>query len=112
MQDALDNFNRANPGKVPKVEEIRTMGAQLMQDQVQAGKWFGFLDGKTPLYQMPVPEEKSLEIKADPYWAKNGITPNDNMIRRIFVAQEYQRLYGGAKKSGEVQFPPNAPVSQ
>lgn len=111
MQDALDDYNRSNPGKVPKVEEIRTMGARLMQEQVQSGKWFGFMDGKTPLYQMPVPEDKSAEIKADPYWAKNGITPNDNMIRRIFVAQEYKRLYGGAGKP-TTQFPTNAPAGQ
>lgn len=107
MQDSLDAFNRDSK-KVPTVEEIRTMGARLMQEQVQSGKWFGFMDGKTPLYQMPVPEDKAAEIKADPYWAKNGITPNDNMIRRIHVAQEYNRLYGGAaKKPIGTAFPPN-----
>lgn len=108
MQDALDAFNRDSK-KVPSVEEIRTMGARLMQEQVQSGKWFGFMDGKTPLYQMPVPEDKATEIKADPYWAKAGITPNESMIRRIHVAQEYNRLYGGAaKKPAGVTFSPQA----
>lgn len=111
MQDALDDFNRDSK-KVPSVEEIRTMGARLMQEQVQSGKWFGFMDGKTPLYQMPVPEDKSTEIKADPYWAKAGVTPNDSMIRRIYVAQEYKRLYGGSTAKPATTFPPNAPTSQ
>lgn len=110
MQDALDDFNRGNPGKTPKVEEIRTMGARLMQEQVTSKGWLW--DSKSPTYALPVPEEKAAEIKADPYWAKAGITPNESMIRRIHVAQEYKRLYGGSTAKPATQFPPNAPNSQ
>lgn len=110
LQDALDDYQK-NSAKVPGVDEIRTIGARLMQEQVTSK---GYLwDSKSPLYSLPLPDEDAERLKADPYWAKAGITPNDSQLKRIYVAQKYKELYGGAaKKPAEAAFPPNAPVSK
>lgn len=114
MQDALD-AQQKDTKKVPSLEEVRKIGARLMQEQTQPGKWFGLIDGKTPLYQTPIPDDEVERLKADPYWAKNGLTPNDSMLRRIYISQKYNELYrGSSKKPAEASFPPQAgaPVSQ
>ena len=62
---------------------------------------------------MPVPSEQLDKLRNDPYWAKRGVKPNDEMLSRIYRAQKFKELYGGsAKKPPTVQFPPNAPESQ
>lgn len=108
MQDALDAHQKDSK-KVPSLEEVRKIGARLMQEQTQSGKWFGLVDGKTPLYQLPIPEDEMTRLKADPYWARSGITPNESMLRRIYIAQKYNELYrGSSKKPAEASFPPQA----
>lgn len=107
LADALDSYQRDNK-KVPTVEEVKKLGAQLMQQQVTSKGWLW--DDKAAVFDIPIPEDKAKEIKADPYWEKNGIIPTDSMIRRIHASQEYNRLYGGAaKKPANVQFPPQGP---
>lgn len=110
MQDALDAF-QADTKKVPKLEEIRQIGARLMQEQVTSK---GYLwDSKSPLYSAPIPDDEAERLKADPYWAKAGITPNPAMLQRIYTAQKYNELYrGSAKKPPEAAFPPQVPASQ
>jgi hypothetical protein len=109
LADALDAYQKDHK-KVPTADEVRKIGAQLMQQQVIDKGWLW--DSKSATFDLPIPEERAKEIKADPYWAKNNITPNDAMIRRIHAAQEYKRLYGGSVGKPETQFPPNAPTSQ
>jgi hypothetical protein len=106
LQDQLDQYARDNPGKLPKMDEIRTMGSQLMQEQITSKGWLW--DSKEPAYKLSVPDDAAKEIKADPYWQQKGITPNDNMVARIYRAQQFKERYGGsAKEPTNVQFPPN-----
>lgn len=109
LADALDAYQKDNK-KVPSAEEVKKIGAQLLQQQVTDKGWLW--DSKSATFDLPIPDDKAKEIKADPYWSKNGITPTDSMVRRIHAAQEYNRLYGGAAKKPATQFPPNAPASQ
>jgi hypothetical protein len=114
LQDQLDAYHHANPNKTPPPEEVRKMGAQLMQFIITGKTWYGG-DYKEPVYNQEVPEKEAAAIKNDPYWDAHGITPNDGMIKRIYVAQQFKKLYGGTAKSTNpdaTQFPPNAPVSQ
>lgn len=106
LQDVLDAYQTDNK-KVPKMDDVRQMGARLMQEQVTSK---GYLwDSKSPMYNQPLPDEEAERLKADPYWAKSGITPNDAMLKRIYVAQKYNELYrGSAKKPAEATFPPQA----
>lgn len=108
LQDQLDQFHKDHPGKLPSMEEVQTMGAQLMQQNVTSK---GILwDTKEPIYKQAVPDEESKRIAADPYWAKRGITPNDFMISRIYRAEQFKERYGGAAKApATAAFPPNAP---
>jgi len=69
-----------------------------------------------PTYQLPMPDEEKERITADPFWKQKGITPTDDMIARIYRAQQFKKLYGGSAKSDKgasgVSFPPNVPVSE
>jgi hypothetical protein len=108
LQDQLDQYGKDHPGKLPSREEIRTMGSQLMQEQVTSKGIFW--DSKEPMYKLTVPEEEAARIKADPYWAKRNVTPNEGMIARIYRAEQFKEHYAGAaKKPAEAAFPPNAP---
>lgn len=109
LADALDDYQREHK-KVPPPPEVKKIGAQLMQQQITDKGWLW--DSKSATFDLPIPDDKAKEIKADPYWAKNNITPTDSMIRRIHAAQEYKRLYGGTATKAPTNFPPNAPTSQ
>lgn len=107
LQDQLDQYGKDHPGKLPTMEEVRTIGGQLMQKQVTSK---GIIyDTREPSYKLSVPSEESKRIAADPYWAKRGITPNDSMISRIYRAEQFKERYGGAAKApATAAFPPNA----
>lgn len=107
LQDQLDSFQKDHK-KTPSLEEVRTMGAQLMQEQVTGrARFLGLGTEKTPVYQFPVPDEERNRLRSDPYWTSHGVTPNDSMLDRIYRAQKFKELYGGSGKKTEVQFPPN-----
>lgn len=111
LQDQLDQFHKDHPGKMPSHEELRTMGSQLMQEQIASKSWLW--DSKEPFFKLPVPEEESNRIKNDPDWKKYGVIPNEGMIARVYRAQLFKEKYGGAaKKPAAAQFPPNAPEGQ
>jgi hypothetical protein len=103
LQDQLDQYQKDHPGKLPSTEELRTMGAQLMQEQHT--HWY---QSSEKFYQIPVPDDKAEEIRNDPYWKQRGVTPNDGMIARIYRAQLFKDKYGGSAGSAKPQFPPNA----
>jgi len=116
LQDQLDQFQKDNK-KVPKNDEVRTIGAQLMQQQATGRRgWLYFTDEKSPTYQLPMPDEEKERLSRDPYWKQKGIIPNDDMLARVYRAQQFKKLYGGSAKSDKgatgVQFPPNVPASE
>lgn len=99
MQDALTDY-QTNNKKFPDAKAITEIGTRLLQEQHDANKWsFGVFNRTTPMYQIEVPDTKATAIKADPYWKDKGIIPTDQMIQRIYTAQQYQKLYG-AKQPG------------
>jgi len=81
--------------KPPTIEEVRTIGARLLQSQTQPG-WLW--NSKVPTYQVPVPKDEAEKIKLDPTWGSLGITPTDTQIQRIYTRKLYQDLYGGSPK--------------
>lgn len=97
LQDALVDA-QSKSGKPPNAKEIQEIGARLLQDQVKPG-WLWNSTQKT--FEVPVPDNESEKIKADPYWAQRKITPSDEMIQRIYTQQLYQKLYGGASKEAK-----------
>src|SRR5882724_1418495 len=116
LQDQLDQFQKDNK-KVPKPEEVRKIGAQLMQEQATGRRgWLYFTDETTPTYQLPVPDEEMTRLRNDPDWAAQGVKPTDKMLERVYRAQKFRELYGGSAKSDKgkpgVSFPPNAPKSE
>src|SRR6266481_6999487 len=116
LQDQLDQFQKDNK-KVPKPEEVRKIGAQLMQEQATGRRgWLYFTNETTPTYQLPVPDEEMTRLRNDPDWAAQGVKPTDKMLERVYRAQKFRELYGGSAKSDKgkpgVSFPPNAPKSE
>lgn len=96
LQDAL-NIEQKDNKKPPTLDEVRKIGSRLMQEQITDKGWLW--DSKAPLYNVPLTDDRKKELSADPYWKKNNIVPTDDQLRRIHAAQEYSRLYGGAKKA-------------
>jgi len=116
LQDQLDQFQKDNK-KVPKAEEVRKIGAQLMQEQATGRRgWLYFTDETTPTYQLPVPDEEMTRLRNDSDWAAQGVKPTDKMLERVYRAQKFRELYGGSAKSDKgkpgLTFPPNSPKSE
>lgn len=103
LADQLSQFSEENK-RPPKLEEVKLMGARLLQSQTQKG-WLW--NSKVPTFQVPVPSEEAEQIKTDPTWGRLGIQPTEQQIQRIYTRDLYQRLYGKASGS-----PAGAPVSQ
>jgi hypothetical protein len=100
LQDALDSYQQSNPGKVPSLDDIRTMGARLMQDQNTGRRgWLFFNNEKAPLYNMPVPDDEAKRIRQDPFWSARGIAnPTDFQVQRFYHTEQYRTLYGSPAK--------------
>lgn len=105
LQDALGQFQTDHPGKVPSLDEVRTIGSQIMQEQHQH-----FWQSHEAFYEMTAPDDIREKMRADPAWAAKGIRPTDSMIDRIYRAQLYRQRFGGTAPKTEAQFPPNEPT--
>lgn len=102
LQEALDVFSKASPGKQPTLEEVKQIGTQLVQEQRDPNKFdiFGLLDRKSKLYEMTVPNDIIEKIKEDPRFKGTGIVPTDEQIRQEYVRLQYRKLYDKPKPSG------------
>jgi hypothetical protein len=105
LSDQLQQFADDNK-RPPKVDEVKTIGARLMQSQTTKGWLF---NSQTPTFQVPVPNEEADKIKTDPAWGKLGIQPTDAQVQRIYTRKLYQDLYGGTPKA---QMTAEVPVSK
>lgn len=94
LQDSLDRFQQDNK-KLPKAEDINLIGARLLQQTSSPEFWYG----KDYFFNLPVPKPTENEIKLRPIWAEQGREPTDYDVKRVYVREQYQKLYGGAKKS-------------
>lgn len=93
LQDALQEF-QGEQKKMPNAKEVQQIGARLMQQH--STPWLLNPWSSTPTYQMPVPEEAADIIKRDPAWTQLGVAPTDEQVRRIYIQQQYKKLYGGS----------------
>lgn len=85
---------------LPKDEEIRTIGAGMLRDQVIGKTWYG--GEKTEKQFKVTPDEKMKQFIIDGYVARNGFAPTEGMIQQIFAAESYNWLYG-KKKAEKVE---------
>lgn len=92
LQDQLERFQRENT-RPPRFEEIRTIGAQLMQTNGGLWGWFG-----TRTFEYVPSDDEAAKIKALPGWAEKGIVPTDEMVQRFYAAKKFQELYGKKKE--------------
>lgn len=112
LSDQLQQSAEENK-RPPKIDEVKLIGARLMQSQTRPGLFGMFFGGtQTPTFQVPVPKDEAEKIRLDPTWAKLGITPTDTQIQRIYTRKLYQDLYGGTPKSQSTTAQAQAPVSQ
>lgn len=102
LSDQLEEF-AGEAKKQPTIEEVRTIGSRLLQQQTSKG-WLW--NSKVPMFTVPVPSKDAEEIKADPTWASLGITPTDAQVQRIYTRKLYQDLYGGTAKAATQPQPP------
>jgi hypothetical protein len=110
LWDQIDLYQKVREA-YPKPEEIRQMGSRIMSnlasEKTSEITWpLGlkpqtvpnisyYLGFKGPrLIDTPVPTKASDEI-TEQWTAKNGgIPPTDEQIKRIYIGQQYQELYG------------------
>lgn len=93
LQDAMEQYQQENK-KLPNNEEIRLMGSRLLQEQHT--HWW---QSSQKFFEKDIPDGAYNRIKNDPFWAERGVTPTDEDIKRIWVREQYQRLYGGKTKA-------------
>lgn len=94
LQDSIERFQQDNK-KLPKAEDINLMGAHLLQQTSSPEFWYG----KDYFFNLPVPKPVENEIKLRPVWTDHGVTPTDYDVKRVYAREQYQKLYGGAKKA-------------
>ena len=90
LADQLRQFSKDND-RPPKFEEVRTMGARLLQNQEVPGRFFG--TNTTPTYQVPVPYEVLTQAK------KLNPTLSDWDIQREYTRQLYKEKFGKPPKA-------------
>lgn len=110
LQDALDDW-QAETKTPPKAKDVELIGARLLQKQ-SVGLWGREPDpsgwGKEPLFSVQVPDDEAARIKALPRW--QGVEPTDDLIKRYYVREQYQKLYGGKAKQDAAR--PQVPMSR
>lgn len=99
LHDAIQEHNRDSTKPIND-DDIKSIGNQLLRDQPQTGweSWNPF-SSAPKWYQLPVPAKYSDEVKADPRWAKVGIDPTDDMVRSMWVQQQFQQFYAKQQAS-------------
>src|SRR5258706_7145664 len=66
LADQLDDFQKNNK-KTPDMKQVQEIGRRLIQEQKTGRRgWLYFSDETSPTYKLPVPEEESARLKADP----------------------------------------------
>lgn len=101
LLDNLADWQKSNPGKVPKKEDYEKMGTQLLSNQRDPTKStvFGLFPNRTtPLFEQSLPDQMMEQFKNDPRW--NGREPTAAEIeqfRRSYIRQRYQELFGAPK---------------
>jgi len=103
LQDALELYQGEHPGKVPSSEEVRSMGAQLMQEHATGRRgWMFFNSEKAPTYQLPVSDADADRIRNLGIWRDRNIAaPTDAMIQRYYHAEKFKELFGKSAKKPE-----------
>lgn len=106
LQDGLEQFQKDHPNKTPTLEEVQTLGRQLLQEQNT--HWW---QSHQAFYQITAPSDIREELRNDPSWKKHGIIPNDAMLDRIYRAKLARERFGGSAPASadKTNFPPNAP---
>jgi len=92
LADQLDEFQH-DKKRTPTLEEVQTIGKQLMDEHV-SGMWQKMFGGEKT-YQASVPEEDQKRIEADPRWAAQGIKPTDYWVKRAYHRELFNKLYKG-----------------
>lgn len=110
LQDQMADYAQQHKKQMP-YDEVQLTGARLLQDQRLGSddRWLGrgtFLpNSKVPVYSISVPDkERQAILKA--YESKNGITPDDETIRRDYARKIYNERYG---KKASTPDDPNRP---
>jgi hypothetical protein len=90
LADQLRQFSQDNT-RPPKFEEVRTIGARLLQNQEVPGRFFG--TNTTSTYQVPVPYEVLTQAKK--------LNPNlsDWDVQREYTRQLYKEKFGKPPKA-------------
>lgn len=122
LLDSLADWQKANPGKVPKKEDYEKMGTNLLSNQRDPTKYtvFGlFPNRQTPLFEQSLPEALLEEFKNDPRWQGREPTAVElEQFRRQYIRKRYQELFGGAASGGGAATPvqtqsyPQVPMSK
>jgi hypothetical protein len=100
LADQLRQFSADN-ARPPKFEEIRTIGARLLQNQETPGRIWG--TNTYPTYQVPIPYDVLQQVK------KLNPALSDWDIQREYTRQLYKEKFGKAPKT---ETPPSVPASQ
>lgn len=99
MQIALEEYIREYKS-MPKAEDIRKLGARLLQEKafVEPETWFSksgwnlFIKNE-PAYREKIPPDVLEAVKEDPGWAAKGITNVTDEMVRIEVQQQLWRKF-------------------
>lgn len=90
LADQLHQFSQDN-ARPPKFEEVRQMGARLLQSQTVPGRFFG--TNTYPTYQVPVPYDTLQQAK------KLNPALSDWDIQREYTRQLYNEKFGKPPKA-------------
>lgn len=100
LEDQLQDFMQEKK-RPPNIDEVKKIGNQLLQQH--GSRQFWFKSSRDAVFRLPVPNDEYEKLKADPAWAKVGITdPTPEQIQRAYTRSLYNTLFGGSvsKPSG------------
>src|SRR6266568_181255 len=100
LQLLLEDHIATHGGKQPNAEEVRKLGAGLLQQQAGPGTWWG--TNKYPMFQVPISDDIIEQEKANPKYKEAGVpTPTDEQIKAAITRDRFNKLYGSKKEQGK-----------
>jgi hypothetical protein len=88
LHDTIQQFQKEND-RPPNDDEINIIGHRLLRQT--GGSWWS---NGTPWFESQPPQEWLDKAKALPDWKILGIDPDDHMLQKMYIQQQYQYLFG------------------
>lgn len=109
LQQALDVWQDVNKKPASYKDIVETIAPQVLRKQTEPS-FFGLWSSEVPMYNKTIPDEWKDSVRKE-IVSMGGQPPSEEVLRRAYMREQFQALYGKPKVKGDREAP-SAPVSK